>query len=127
MMLLALDIAYNDLGGADSSCIVRNLLNAGLYLGFAAGATMIRVPLVVGDGPARWTIAITMTASSVLLPTFWRVALWGYGAPMVIGAVVVRRVIAKTTVAEDEITWKLWNLWMMSLYLLPYAKSISLA
>ena len=38
---MVLGLAYKDLGGADASCVVRNLLNAGLYLGFATGATIV--------------------------------------------------------------------------------------
>lgn len=168
LTLFILDISYNNLGGGDRSCIVRNILNAGLYLGFATGATMVAiggdslntvawnwlaaigvtvfltvhmqdipdqegdrvrgrnsVPLVIGDGPARWTIATTMTAASFLLPAFWEMGLWGYSVAMTVGAVVVWRVVAKRTIEDDEVTWKLWNLWMSSLYLLPYFKSWS--
>lgn len=168
VILLALGISYNNLGGADRSCIVRNLLNAGLYLGFATGATMVAygggslntvacgwlgvigatvfltvhmqdipdqegdharrrnsVPLVIGDGPARWTIAVTMAASSMLLPAFWQLKPWGYLAAMGIGALVIWRVLTKRSVVDDEVTWKIWNLWMSSLYLLPFVKSLS--
>ena len=168
LILFFLGISYNNLGGADRSCIVRNMLNAGLYLGFATGATMVAmggdslntvawnwlaaigvtvfltghmqdipdqegdrmrgrnsVPLVIGDGPARWTIATTMTAASLLLPTFWKMGLWGYLAATSVGAVVVWRIIAKRTIEDDEVTWRLWNIWISSLYLLPYFKSWS--
>lgn len=167
-VLMLLGFSYNDLGGADASCIVRNLLNAGLYLGFATGATIVAyggntlsntawtwlgmigitvfltvhmqdipdqegdrlrgrnsVPLVIGDTLARWTIAVTMTVCSFLLPAFWKLGPLGFVAPFTIGAIVILRVLAKRTVGEDEVTWKIWNLWMSSLYLLPFIKSLS--
>lgn len=168
LILFILGVSYNNLGGADRSCIVRNILNAGLYLGFATGATIVAmggdslntvawnwlaaigvtvfltvhmqdipdqegdrmrgrnsVPLVIGDGLARWTIATTMTAASFLLPSFWGMGPSGYSAAITLGAVVVWRVVAKRTIKDDEITWKLWNIWISSLYLLPYFKSWS--
>ncbi|MCJ1299943.1 hypothetical protein MMC08_002737 [Hypocenomyce scalaris] len=168
VVLLALGCVYNNLGGADASCVVRNLLNAGLYLGFATGATIVAygantlskaawlwlgiiglavfstvhmqdmpdqegdrargrnsVPLVIGDAAARWTIAVTMTGCSFFLPVFWRLGAKGSVMTVAIGAVVVVRVLAKRTVDDDEITWKIWNLWMLSVYLLPFIKSLS--
>jgi len=167
VVLMALGFTYNDLGGADASCLVRNLLNAGLYLGFAQGATIVAyggntlsatawtwlaligitvfctvhmqdipdqegdsargrntVPLVIGDNAARWTIAAAMPVASALLPTFWELRPEAYLPTVGICAVVVTRVIAKRTVEADEVTWKIWNLWMSSVYLLPFIKSL---
>ncbi|KAL8722462.1 MAG: hypothetical protein Q9225_001084 [Loekoesia sp. 1 TL-2023] len=43
LALLGLGIAYNDFHAADRSCISRNLNNAGLYLGFITGASMVGI------------------------------------------------------------------------------------
>ena len=83
------------------------------------------MPLVIGDPAARWTIAVTMTACSILLPSFWEVGWEGYVMTGGIGALVVGRMMLKRTVKEDEVTWKIWNGWMLSVYLLPFVKSVS--
>lgn len=167
-LIMLLGFLYNNLGGADASCIVRNLLNAGLYLGFATGATIVAyggntlnnvawtwlamigitvfltvhmqdmpdqegdrlrgrnsVPLVIGDTLARWTIAATMTVCSFLMPAFWKLGPLGSVLTLAIGATVILRVLAKRSVGEDKVTWKIWNLWMSSVYLLPFIKSLS--
>lgn len=167
-LLTILGFLYNNLGGADASCIVRNLLNAGLYLSGATGATIVAyggntlsnvawtwlvmigitvfltvhmqdipdqdgdrlrgrnsVPLVIGDNLARWTIAATMTVCSYLMPAFWRLGPLGSMITLAIGATVILRVLVKRSVSEDKVTWKIWNLWMSSVYLLPFIKSLS--
>lgn len=85
------------------------------------------VPLVLGDGPARWTVMSTMSVCSLGLPMFWNLNLWGF--PMIfvgIGAMVIWRVFAKRSVNEDKVTWRIWNLWISSAYLLPFIKSLEM-
>ena len=166
--LMILGYIYNDLGGADYSCIIRNVINAGGYTSFASGATIVAsspavlsdkavawffiiamivsmtvqmqdipdqegdrvrgrmtVPLVIGEGAARWTVALGTLFWALVAPTFWEVKVGAYVVPVALGSLVARRALLKSTVAEDKLTFKLWNLWMVSVYLLPLVKRLS--
>ncbi|KAF7879536.1 hypothetical protein EAF04_000731 [Stromatinia cepivora] len=85
------------------------------------------LPLVIGDGPARWVIAIGVTVWSVYCPQFWGLSLLGKGSFMVtiLGVVVVYRTLLKRTVEEDKLTFKIWCFWTLSLYILPYVRRLS--
>lgn len=167
VLLMVGSYSYNDLGGADASCILKNLHNACMYVSGATGATMVAsggntfshvawtwlgligltifltvhmqdmadqagdrlrgrntVPLVIGDAAARWSVAATMTACSFLLPAFWQLGPLGYAPSLAIGALVIARLLSRRTVRDDELTWKIWNLWLSSVYLLPFIKSL---
>ncbi|KAK8068367.1 UbiA prenyltransferase [Apiospora saccharicola] len=94
-------------------------------------------PHVLGDGTARWTIAIPVGAWSVFCTAFWgfRGCHWGrsmgiavvVSAPLMgisayitmLGAWVAFRCVALRTPATDRATWQLWALWTASLYALP--------
>lgn len=166
--LMILGGLYNDLGGADSNCVFRNLLNAAGYTSFASGATVVAitpsslnklaykwfgmillivfstvqvqdmqdqdgdrirgrktVPLVIGDWKARWTVAIGVSLWSFAAPTFWEASLAGYAAPVVLGLFVAHRVLSKHTCQEDARTFKLWNIWIMTVYLVPLVKRLT--
>lgn len=85
------------------------------------------VPLVIGDGPARWTVMGMMSFCSLWLPIFWNLNFWGFPMILVgIGAIVIWRVFTKRLVDEDKVTWRLWNLWISSAYLLPFIKSLDM-
>ncbi|KAK8102375.1 UbiA prenyltransferase family [Apiospora sp. TS-2023a] len=94
-------------------------------------------PHVLGDGTARWTIAIPVGAWSVFCTAFWGVGVchWGrdmgeaivVSAPLVaisayiilLGAWVSLRCLTLRTPASDRSTWQLWALWTANLYALP--------
>ncbi|ERF75309.1 hypothetical protein EPUS_00101 [Endocarpon pusillum Z07020] len=46
------------------------------------------IPLVYGDGPARWSIAVLVTTWSFLCPWYWGLRVVSYIMPVVIGAMV---------------------------------------
>ena len=77
------------------------------------------MPLVVGDLPARWTIAIPTIIWSWICPWFWSVSLEGYIGPLFLGHLVAARTLSKRSVSSDKNTFRLWNLWLVSLYCLP--------
>ena len=79
------------------------------------------VPLVYGDRPARWTIAIPVVFWSFVCPAFWS-SPFGFILPVVLGIIVSARVLTIRTLRADKLTFKLWNLWMMILYLIPLIK-----
>ena len=82
------------------------------------------VPLTIGDHYARWSIAIAMAVWSVACPTFWQLGPGTYAMSMVTAAIVGFRTLSKRSVAADKLTFRIWNLWMVMLYLMPLFKSI---
>ncbi|KAL9043682.1 MAG: hypothetical protein Q9214_003139 [Letrouitia sp. 1 TL-2023] len=175
--LIAIGYWYNDLHGADYSCVVKNLINAGGYTCFSSGAMQIAlnptarnnadgssisalrllgwwyvlvaciifttvqaqdmcdqlgdasrdrktVPLVIGDGNARWTIAVAMTVWSIVTPGVWKGPWIGYLLCTGIGAIVAVRTLVYRTVSDDKKTFVIWNAWIASVYLLPLLKML---
>ena len=165
--IILLGYLYNDLGGADRSCIIRNALNAVALPCFGSGATMVilngswsslndtayqwfsiisltyfttvqiqdmedqvgdaqrqrcTLPLIIGDRPTRWTIAIPVTAWSFICPSFFEVGILGFFMPVLAGLYTFFRVLLLRTVDDDKQTFRIWNLWMMILFVLPLFK-----
>jgi 4-hydroxybenzoate polyprenyltransferase len=77
------------------------------------------VPLVIGDKPARWSIAITVTTWSYVCPLFWSTSLLGYIISGALGVWVTQRSLRKTSVSDDRSTFRIYNAWLMSIYSLP--------
>ncbi|KAL4790450.1 hypothetical protein BDV19DRAFT_382293 [Aspergillus venezuelensis] len=61
-------------------------------------------PLVLGDGVARWSIALPVVVWSVVCPIFWGVGLLGHVLLLGIGGGVVGRVLVFRGVREDKRT-----------------------
>lgn len=85
------------------------------------------VPLVIGDGPARWTIAIAMAVWSWVGPVYWGSAAIGYFAPVTLGLLVGFRPVVKKSVEEDRMTFRIYNAWLVIFYVLPLLKSYMVA
>ena len=83
------------------------------------------IPLVLGDRPARWTIAVPVLIWSIACPTFWSLQAFAFATTIGLGLAVACRVILMQGVAADRFTWKLWCLWLTFLYLLPVLKNHS--
>lgn len=79
----------------------------------------VTVPIAIGDWPARVTIAVAMTVWSVACPLFWEAhgVLALVSAAM--GLTVAVRSLTWHSVAADKTTFRLWNAWLVSIYLLP--------
>ena len=80
------------------------------------------VPLVLGDGPARWTIIVPVMLWSFLCPLFWALHPYAFVAPVAAGGVVSLRLLLWRTVESDKLTWKFWNVWISCVYFLPLIK-----
>lgn len=163
LILILLGCWYNDLHGADKSCIVRNFINASGFVCYTSGALQVAtpgkieaiqdltfwflivalvvfstvqaqdmydqpgdslrkrktVPLVLGDLPARWTIALPTVFWSCACPRYWSVSYVGYSGPLLLGHLVAVRTVTKRSVSSDKKTFCLWNLWLISLYSMP--------
>ncbi|KAI9667237.1 MAG: hypothetical protein M1821_000050 [Bathelium mastoideum] len=80
------------------------------------------LPLVIGDGPARWSIAIAVIFFSFMSFLFWN-AQWVRGNfPLLLGCVIALRTLTYRTVAADKRTFQLWNLWLVSIYSTPVVR-----
>jgi 4-hydroxybenzoate polyprenyltransferase len=77
------------------------------------------LPLLIGDCHARWTILVPLVCLSVLCPMFWQLGLLGYVLPVTTGGLITTRLLTQRTAAADRMTFKIWSLWLMSIYLLP--------
>ena len=165
--LMILGIWYNDLGGSDSHCLVRNLINACGFVCYASGAMEIgiaqplpasaliiswfgviaalvfssvhsqdmpdqdgdrlrhrrTVPLTIGDGPSRWTIATSVLVFNMGGLWFWNPPRWAWAAATGLGLSVCIRTLIYRSVAVDKSTFKLWNLWVVMIYCLPLIKT----
>ena len=84
------------------------------------------VPLVLGDYWSRWSIAIPMAIWSVYCPWFWGLGAKGYFLPVALGYTVALRTMTRRTVEGDKYTFRLWNVWLILLYLLPLIKKYSI-
>ena len=161
--LVFLGTWYNNFAGADSNCLVRNLLNAAGYLCFTSGAMEVAfgfplrvearlvqwfgviaavlvttvhvqdmcdqvgdsmrgrktVPLVLGDGPARWTTAIPMIFWGYVCPRFWNSAMVVTALSLLLAGTVAARSLMLRTIKDDVLTFKVWNGWLTLVFLLP--------
>ena len=82
------------------------------------------VPLVIGDAAARWTIAVPMAVWCVVTPWLWASSAVGYVAPVGLGLTVAVRTLRVRNERGDKNTFRLWNLWLVSVYLLPLVKAL---
>ena len=171
LALMLLGYWYNDLKGADNSCITRNFINACGYISFTSGALEVTsnshtsamsvysaeyswfftvgavvfttiqsqdlydqagdklvqrwtVPLVIGDSAARWSIAVPVMFWSYFCPAFWQIRTVGYFPPFTLAMVVAWRTLRKRGIVEDKTTFKIYNVWIISIFALPYLRNI---
>lgn len=80
-------------------------------------------PLVIGDWAARVTIAITVGFWSLFCPAFWQTQTVGFAATICLGMIVTARFLLKRTVEADKTSFRVYNLWIVSLFLLPLFKN----
>ncbi|KAF7913172.1 hypothetical protein EAE99_010794 [Botrytis elliptica] len=84
------------------------------------------LPLVHGQRIARVSIALPVLFWSFVCPFYWELNLWAYALPVVLGSTLAGRVLLLTTTHADRLTWKLWCIWVMALYLLPLCKDYTI-
>ena len=77
------------------------------------------LPLVLGDDFTRWTIAMAVLGWSAGAPAFWKAGSWTFVPSLLIGSLLVFRMMTSRSVKADRGTWKLWCLWMITVYLMP--------
>ena len=77
------------------------------------------VPLVMGDGPARWTIAILMVFWGYVCPCFWHGGTAVFVSSILLAGTVAVRSLLFTSVEDDRRTYIIWNAWMTVVFTLP--------
>ena len=77
------------------------------------------VPLVMGDGPARWTIAILMVFWGYVCPCFWHGGTAVFVLSILLAGTVAVRSLLFTSVEDDRRTFIIWNAWMTVVFVLP--------
>lgn len=80
------------------------------------------LPLLIGDAPARWVVVVAVACCSCWATAFWRLGVAALAVPAGAGTLLVGNLLRKRTVGGDVMTWKLWPVWMASLFCLPLIK-----
>ena len=80
------------------------------------------IPLIMGDCRARLSVAVPIAVWSLLCPAFWHLETRGFVLSGVLGAVVIFRLFRYRGVSADKTSFKIWNAWVVVLYLLPLVK-----
>lgn len=80
------------------------------------------LPISIGDGNARWTVIVPILFWSTFPPFFWRLDVGGYGLTVLTGAFTIGRLCFLRTSEGDRTTFKIWSLWLVSIYSLPLIK-----
>lgn len=83
------------------------------------------VPLVIGDSAARMSIAVAMVFWCWACPAVWSAHFVSYTLSVGLGLAVTLRALLKRSVVNDKRTFRLWNLWLVSLYMLPMASEVT--
>ena len=83
------------------------------------------LPLRFGDCWARYAIVFRIMASSIACTAAWSLGLLASGPTMLIGGLTCYRIVRIRTMAADELSWKLWGPWMVSIFMLPVWKKCS--
>ena len=76
-------------------------------------------PLVLGDGVARWIIAVAMVFWGAICPVFWRSSRIVVSLSVSTSLLVGLRSLLLRDVNKDKLTFRLWNAWVLLLYLMP--------
>lgn len=77
------------------------------------------LPLVFGDGLARWILGVFMLIWGVVCPGFWNSPLIVRALSLGLALAVAVRTLAFRSVASDRATFVVWNVWICSVYALP--------
>lgn len=85
------------------------------------------VVLHVGERFSRWSIALCVLAWSCICVYFWGAEVASSTVVASLAAIIAWRVVGVRNQPADRITWQLWCLWLISLYLLPVVGVLDLS
>jgi 4-hydroxybenzoate polyprenyltransferase len=77
------------------------------------------IPLVIGDNLGRWSLASFLIIWSVVCPVYIGAPLVGFALMLGLGGLISARYLILRTIADDKKTVKLWNLFVVGIYILP--------
>jgi 4-hydroxybenzoate polyprenyltransferase len=80
------------------------------------------VPLVFGDALGRWSIVVPMAFWCLFCPWYIGSPPAGFAISVGLGGLVAARALVLKSVPADKMTFRLWNLWMATVYALPLLK-----
>lgn len=80
------------------------------------------IPILLGDELSRLTIGIPIAVWSFLCPAFWGSDPIGFALPVSLGTLIILRLYFYRSVDGDRKSYKLWNAWITTLYLIPFFK-----
>lgn len=83
----------------------------------------LTIPLVFGDAPGRWSIAVPMAFWCFFCPWFLGSLPVGFAISIGLGGMVACRTLMFRSVPADRVTFRWWNLWLATLYSLPLLKA----
>lgn len=84
------------------------------------------LPLTVGDGTSRRLTAVLVAAWSVFCPLYWGVGRLACLFLGCLGLVIACSMLMFRSVEADKRTFRMWNGWMASLYMLPLVAAIGM-
>ncbi|KAI0173522.1 hypothetical protein GGR52DRAFT_543312 [Hypoxylon sp. FL1284] len=77
------------------------------------------IPLVIGDGSARWTIAVWVPIWGLWCPHLWNSAVITRAIGVVLAGIISFRTLTYRNVPSDRTTFLIWNVWVSFVYMLP--------
>lgn len=77
------------------------------------------IPILLGDGKARLVVAVGIPAWTAVACWFWGVGWKGSVPAWTAGAVTVGNLLRNRTREGDCLSWKLFPLWLLGLFVLP--------
>lgn len=77
------------------------------------------VPIVIGDTRSRWSIAILVLFWSVFVPSYWESTALGHTTILSLGCTIAKRTLWHQSIEDDKMTFRVWNIWMILVYLVP--------
>lgn len=85
------------------------------------------VPLLYGEWWARGSLAVMVMFWSVVCPCLWaELSTWcAWVPPLLVGCAISTLTLLRWGQPMDEVAWKLWCLWAVTLYVLPLFSSKS--
>lgn len=130
----ALDVAVsgsNDLDAARWLCIIGAVIFSTVHIQDMYDQVGDRargrntVPLALGDSFGRWSVAVSVVLWSYFCPLYWKSNVLGLTTPVILGALIALRILTMKSVKEDQKTFRLYNIWLVSLYSLPLVNAYS--
>jgi 4-hydroxybenzoate polyprenyltransferase len=85
------------------------------------------LPLLYGERVTRWSIAVFTLFWSIVCPSYWQVGNLGFVVSIFSGCFLSIRVLLFRSIAQDKTNFKVWSLWNIGLYFLPFLKSFSIS